>query len=60
MAALRSFGPSSTIQVGRISPDWVVALHVLPVCTYSAPACAYLAFVCLFASLLVLADTERL
>jgi len=57
---LRSFGPSSTIEVGRISPGRVLALHVLPVCAYSAPACVYLAFVCVFASLLVLADTVHL
>ena len=31
----------------------MLALHVLPVCTYSAPARAYLALVCAFASLLV-------
>jgi len=34
----------------------VLALHVLPVCAFSAPACAYLAFVCVFA----LADTACL
>jgi len=60
MPTLRSFGLSSTIQVGRISPSQVLALQVLPVCTYNAPACAYLAFVCVFTSLLVLADTARL
>jgi len=50
---LRSFGTASTTQVGRILTGRMLALHVLPVCAYSAPACLYLAFVCVFASLLV-------
>ena len=60
MPTLRLFEPSATIQVGRILTGRMLALHVLPVCAYSAPACLYLAFVCVFASLPVLADTACL
>jgi len=76
MPLVRSLGPCSTIVVGRISLvasyakgqrqqhvrclARVLALHVLPVCAYSAPACTYLALVCAFASLLVLTNTACL
>jgi len=60
MPTLRSFGPSSTILVGRISPGPGAPTARPSCCAYSAPACALLAFVCVFTSLLVLADTACL